>query len=68
MNQQLMNFAANMMKQNPRVANTPMGQQFVQILRSGDQNAGMQMADNLLQSAGVSREEGIRQARSMFGI
>lgn len=64
----LMNFALQQMQRNPNIANTPMGQQFMRVLQSGDQNAGIQMANNILNSAGVSREQGIQQARSMFHI
>lgn len=64
----LMNFALQQMQRNPNIANTPMGQQFMRVLQSGDQNAGIQMANNILNSAGVSREQGIQQARNMFHI
>lgn len=67
-NNMLLNFALNQLQKNPNVANTPLGQQFMQVLQTGDQNAGIQIANNILQSAGVSREQGIQQARSMFHI
>lgn len=44
------------MQSNPQIANTPRGQEFVKILQSGDTNAGIQMANEILQSLGTTRE------------
>ena len=58
MNQQMI---LNILR-NSKAGNSPMGQQLMQILQSGDNSAGEAMANNILQSYGLSRDEAIKQA------
>lgn len=63
-----MNLAMNMIQNNPNVANNPRNKAMIDALRSGDNARGEQIANNLLQTYGVSREEGINQAMQYFGM
>lgn len=64
----LANFAMRMMMQNPNVRNSPIGREFMDILQSGDQARGEQLASNLCQSYGTSKEDALNQARNFFHI
>lgn len=61
-------FAMLLLQKNPKVANSPQGQQFLEILKSGDVEAGQKMAQNFCNSYGVTPEEGVNQARKFFNI
>lgn len=64
----LMQFAMNMLKQNPNVARNPQAQAMVQVLQSGDAQKGQQIAQNLCQTYGITPEEAVKQATSFFNI
>lgn len=68
MNNPMMQFALNQLKQKPEIANSPMGQEFINILQSGNDQAGIELANNLLKSYGLTREQAIQQARNGFHI
>lgn len=61
-------FAMMLLQKNPKVANSPQGQQFMEILKSGDAQRGQEMAKNFCNSYGVTPEEGYNQARKFFNI
>ena len=46
----LMQFAMNMLKQNPNIARNPQAQAMLQVLQSGDAQKGQQIAQNLCQT------------------
>lgn len=60
--------AMNLIMQNPQVANNPQAQEYLQIIQNGDAKKGQQIADNLCQSFGVSRDDAISQAKRFFGL
>ena len=60
--------AMNLIMQNPQVANNPQAQEYLQIIQNGDAEKGQQIADNLCQSFGVSRDDAISQAKRFFGL
>lgn len=53
-------------QQNPQIANSPQGQQFMQILQSGDDAAGEQMAMNICNSYGVNPQQALMGAINFF--
>lgn len=57
-----------LIKNNPQFANNPQAQNYIQILESGDSKKGEEIANNLLNSYGVSKEEALSQAKSFFRI
>lgn len=64
----LLQFALNMIERNPNIQNNPNAKSMIEVLRSGDTSRGEQMASNICDSMGVSREDAISQARGFFGI
>lgn len=63
-----MQFLQNAMRQNPNIANNPQAQNFLQILRSGDAQKGQQVAENLLKTYGMTKEQGMNQVHNFFHI
>lgn len=61
-------FALNLIKNNPQFANNPLAQNYLQILESGDSAKGQELANNLLETHGVEREEAVKQAKNFFHI
>lgn len=63
-----MQFLQNAMRQNPNIANNPQAQNFLQILQSGDAQKGRQVAENLLKTYGMTKEQGMNQVHNFFHI
>lgn len=63
-----MQFLQNAMRQNPNIANNPQAQNFLQILQSGDAQKGQQVAENLLKTYGITKEQGMNQVHNFFHI
>lgn len=61
-------FAMNLLKNNPKIANNPQAQNFIDVIQRGDQAQGEEIANNLLNTFGVSKEEGLQQAKNFFLI
>lgn len=51
-------------KQNPEALNNPRAQSLLNILRSGDEQRGIEAANNILKELGLNRETGVQQATS----
>lgn len=60
--------AMNLMAKNPAIANNPNAQTMLEIINSGDQVRGEQLANNLLETYGVSKEDALQQAKTFFGL
>lgn len=61
-------FALRMIKNNPKFANNPQYQNYIQILESGDAQKGEELANNLLNTYGVTKEDALAQAKNFFHI
>lgn len=61
-------FALQMIKNNPQFANNPQAQNYIEVLESGNSQKGEEIANNLLNTYGVSKEDAISQAKSFFHI
>lgn len=59
-------FAMNLIQQNPNLQNNPMAHNFIQILQSGNAQAGQQLAENICKTRGVSSQDAYNQARNFF--
>lgn len=57
-----------LISRNPNIANNPRNQEFLNVIRSGDSVRGQQIAENLCNTYGVSKEEAIMQAKKFFNI
>lgn len=62
--QQLANFARQ--HGNQEILNSPMGQEMLRVLESGDMTKGQQLADNFLNSNNVTREQGLSAAQNFL--
>lgn len=60
--------AIQALKRRPDIANSPQGQEFLNILESGDDARGLKMAQNYCQSYGVSEQEAVQKVRQFFNI
>lgn len=54
------------LQQNPNFKNNPEAQEMLNVILTGDSKRGEEIANQILQSNGVSREEGVNMARSYF--
>ncbi len=62
----LQQMAMNMLQSNPQVANNPQAQEFLNVIKSGDNQRGEEIARNMCQSMGVKPEDAYKQARQFF--
>lgn len=51
---------------NQQVLNSPMGQEMLRVLESGDMASGERLADNFLNSNNVTREQGMSAAQNFL--
>ncbi len=62
----LKDMALRLMNANPKVKNNPQAQEFIQVIQSGDDARGQQIAQNLCDTYGVSKEEALNQAKGFL--
>lgn len=63
-----MQFAMNMLQNNPQIMNNPQAQGLMQVIQSGDAAKGQQMAENLCKTYGVTHDQALEEARKFFHI
>lgn len=56
----------NLLQNNPYIANNPRAASMIKIIESGDSVKGEELANNLCQTYGLSREEALHQAKEYF--
>ncbi len=61
-------FALNLLSQNPNIRSNPQMQDMLQVIQSGDSVRGQQIAENLCNTYGISKEDAISNARNFFHI
>lgn len=61
-----MNFVMQKIMNDPRIRQNPQAQQYLQIIQSGDQQKGEEIARNLCQTYGVTPDQAMQQARQFF--
>lgn len=66
--QNISQLVMQLMANNPRLANNPQAQQYLKVIQSGDSVAGQQLANNILQTYGLTKEQAIQQAMQGFGL
>lgn len=62
------NMALNLLSKNPSISNNPNAQEFINVIRSGDSARGEQIAQNLCNTYGVSKEDAVKNAKSFFNL
>lgn len=65
---QLEQMALRMIQTNPKLKNNQMAQELVSCIQSGDNSKGEKLANNILKTYGVSKEDGINQAKNFFHL
>ena len=68
MNNPVLNLARTMISNNPQIANNPQAKSMIEVIQSGDAERGRQIAENLCNTYGVSKEDAVKQAMSFFKI
>lgn len=63
-----MQFAMNMLQNNPQIMKNPQAQGLMQVIQSGDAAKGQQMAENLCKTYGVTTDQALEEARKFFHI
>lgn len=67
-----MNVATNILQSlianNPAIANNPNVQSYISVIQNNDQTKGEEIANNMCQSMGISREEAVARAKAFFGL
>lgn len=61
-------FALDMIRRNPAIANNPNSMHMVDVMQRGDAEEGMKIAENLCRTYGVTPQQAMEQARRFFGI
>lgn len=67
----MMNFQAialEMIRRNPQIANNPNAQELLNVIQSGDQKKGEEIANNLCNTYGISRDDAVQKAKQFFNI
>jgi hypothetical protein len=67
-NMNMRNMALNLLAQNPNIANNPNAQEFIKVIQNGDSVKGAQIAQNLCETYGISKEDAIKNAKSFFNL
>lgn len=53
---------------NPAISDNPQAQSYIQVLQSGDAAKGEELANNLLETYGMTKEQALSQAKQFFHI
>lgn len=61
-------FALKMIENNPNVKNNPNSKELIEIIRSNNQERGVQVARNYCQSMGCSEDDAVSKAKGFFGL
>ena len=62
------NLAMQMLQNNPNIANNPQAQHMLEVIQSGNSEEGQKIANNLLQTYGVSKDDALKQAKGFFNL
>lgn len=57
-----------MLRANPAIADNPQAQSYLAVLESGDAKKGEELANNLLETYGTTKDDALAQARRFFRI
>lgn len=68
MNNNVKNFAMNLIRNNPQIANNPNANEMLNVIQNGDNARGQQIAENLCKTYGMTPEQALSQAKQFFGI
>lgn len=58
----------SMIRANPAISDNPQMQSYLDVLESGDSKRGEELANNLLDTYGMTKEDALAQAKAFFNI
>lgn len=66
----IMNLATQMIQNNPQINQSPFAQAGINAILNNDAKTGEQLANNILQSLGMTKEQALEIAKrqNLFGI
>lgn len=64
----MFDIALGMLQSSPAIRQNPNAQYMMDVIKRGDAQEGERIANNLLNSMGMTREQGLAQASSFFGV
>ena len=53
---------------DPSIANNPNSRTMLEVLQTGDSKRGEQIANNLLNTYGIAKDDAVRMAREFFHL
>lgn len=62
----LQQMAINLLQSNPQIINNPQARSYLDVIKSGNDQRGEEIARNMCQSMGVKPEDAYKQARQFF--
>lgn len=62
------NMAMSLISGNPRFKNDPTAKELIDILSSGDNARGEELANRILSERGITKDEALRQAQNFFNL
>ena len=68
MNNQISNLLSRLINNNPQVQNNPQAKEFINALQNNDSQKGEQIANNILKTYGLTKEQALEQAKKYFGF
>lgn len=68
MNNPMIQTIIDRIKANPNIAGNPQALAYIEVLESGDSKRGQELANNLLNTYGMTREDALAQAKQFFRI
>lgn len=68
MNNPLVQTMIDRIKSNPNIAGNPQALAYIEVLESGDSKRGQELANNLLETYGMTREDALAQAKQFFRL
>lgn len=60
--------AMKLLEKNPNVANNPRSAEMIKVLQSGNEQQGIELANNILSTYGISKEDGVKRGLQYFGL
>lgn len=64
----MMQFAMQMIQNNPRIKNNPQAMNMIDVIQRGDSAQGQKIAENLCHTYGMTREQATQQAKQFFKL
>lgn len=68
MNNTVSNLLNQLLQNNPNIQNNPQAQAMISAIQNNDQAKGEEIANNLLKTYGVSKDDALNRARKFFNL